>query len=295
MLGLFMQRRWVHVLLVVCSCSLWATGLDEEFFVPADVTDPVVNRTAEAFVNEYALFLSDVFAVVPERTVLETLVYKHPLAIRNNDDDELVYEPGFTYKLLVLFKLQWDSPGFRTTPFVSVGECIYACVEGTDGNLSCEGKQFSQVERKDVGVDAPGAPRALEFVKSSLNHEYDNARMTLTAYETQDDVDLVEYVQFQVENEPVKCEAAIYTRRRTAGAATKKVVYFDDACIKATYNGLNLDTFEHIQRTDVGIFLIGIALAAAVVATIVVYRRQLLTAKGTYRSMHIRFGGDTVL
>ncbi|RHY01399.1 hypothetical protein DYB34_001934 [Aphanomyces astaci] len=299
MLGSFMHRRCssLMLLLVVCGCSLWTvSGLDDAFFVPADLSDPVVNKTAEAFVDEYALFLSDVFAVVPERTVLETLVYKHPLAIRDNDGGDLVYEPGFTYKLLVMFKVQWDSPGFRATPFVTVAECIYVCVEGADGNMSCEGKQFSQVDRHDLGVHAPGGALALSYIKYSLTHAYDNARMTLTAYETQDDVDLVEYVQFQVEDEPVKCEGVIYTRRRTVGVEPKKLLYFDDACIQAKYNGLSLDAFEHRQRTDIGVFLVGLALAASVIAGAVVYRRRILAGKGLYRSMHIRFGGgETVL
>ncbi|KAF0688210.1 Aste57867_20080 [Aphanomyces stellatus] len=274
-------------------------------FVLANESDPVVNKTAEAFATEYAAFLSDVFAVVSEKTILQTLVYQHPLLLNaaaakdddEADDDDPIYVDGVTYKLDVLFKLNWDSTSFRKTPYVTVARCIYDCVtDPYTGDIECEGKSFREYDRHEVALSPAKAKAATAFINRYLHHTYDNVEWQLTAYETQDGKanagDLVEYFQFQVDQEPVKCEAVIYSNQTTA-PPTRKMLYFDDACLKAQYHGLSLSEFERRQRVDVAVLMAGLLVAAAGISVIVAFRNRIFASKHAYRNLHVRLGRGT--
>ncbi|CAK4986651.1 unnamed protein product [Aphanomyces euteiches] len=278
-----MTSLWSGLVAVaaIASTVVVDAALDASKFVPADMNDPMVNKTAQAFLDEYAMFMGDVFAVVPEKKILHTLVYEHPIEIDEADDVE--YLQGYTYKLNVLFKLTWDSPSFRQAPYVTVGQCIYACMRidplDRESDFSCEGKQFGQVDRVDQPVATIDVPRTTNFIHRFLHHTYDDAEIKFTAYETQDDSgdamdDAVEYFQFQVDDEPIKCEAVV---SRKGLPSQEAMLYFDDACFQAKYKGLSLAEFEQRRRADMAVAMSGFLVLGSAIAALVVFRRQIFT------------------
>ncbi|EQC41866.1 hypothetical protein SDRG_00722 [Saprolegnia diclina VS20] len=262
-------------------------------FVAVDPSDAFVAVATNEFMKTYDRFLSDVFAVVSDKTVLSAQVYKHPILLDDpyyeDEYEETYYMAGATYKLNVLLKLQFDSAAFAGDPYMTVANCVFVCTNDTDGHVDCTGKTFEQFPRVALPTDRieEGPIRAL--VSEHLKHMYDDASFELTAYEAQNDSihsDMVEYFRFTAEGEPVECEFAAY-RDGSTSPPTRHMLYFDDKCIVAKYHGQSLADIEHDERLHTTLMLSTLALVTVIAACVALRSRVRQAKRMGYR--HVRF------
>ncbi|OQS00408.1 hypothetical protein ACHHYP_03622 [Achlya hypogyna] len=270
------------------SLLLLATAVSAAFS-PVDPTDPFVVAASAKFMETYDRFLSDVFAIVSSKTILNAQVFKHPVELPDAlDIDEPIYMAGATYKLNVLLELQFDTPEFKGDPYVTVANCIFVCTNDTAGSVDCSGRTFEQFRRTEEPIESIKMAPVRSFLNEALGHKYDDALFEMTAYEVQHDSiegDVVEYYRFKAEGEPVECEFAAY---RKASTGARSMLYFDDKCIDAKYKGLSLDQIERDERLHMALLLGTFGLVATIAIGAAIYRRAVATkSRGTYR--HVRF------